>query len=108
MKRNRSACFRRSASLSLVLLLLIGLLSACGGQKQPDPPAANGGDAPPAESGGEAEPAGVTGKLMIYTSAEDAFISEVCAQFNVKYPGAQAEYYRSGTEEVVSKILAEK
>lgn len=108
MKRNRSACFRRSASLSLVLLLLIGLLSACGGQKQPDPPAANGGDAPPAESSGEAEPAGVTGKLMIYTSAEDAFISEVCAQFNVKYPGAQAEYYRSGTEEVVSKILAEK
>ena len=45
---------------------------------------------------------------MIYTSAEDAFISEVCAMFNEKYPEANAQYYRSGTEEVVSKIMAEK
>ncbi|MFR6095202.1 MAG: hypothetical protein ACLUIW_07495 [Dysosmobacter welbionis] len=45
---------------------------------------------------------------MIYTSAEDAFISEVCAMFNEKYPEANAQYYRSGTEEVISKIMAEK
>ena len=104
MKRNGSACFRSAVSVTLVVLLLTGLLSACGGQK---PTAASSGAAP-ADPGSPAETTEISGKLMIYTSAEDAFISEVCAKFNAKYPGAQAEYYRSGTEEVVSKILAEK
>lgn len=109
MKRNCSVCSRSAVSLALVVLLLIGLLSACGGQK-PDTAPSGGtpSDVAPADSGSPEESAEVSGKLMIYTSAEDAFISEVCAKFNAKYPGAQAEYYRSGTEEVVSKILAEK
>jgi iron(III) transport system substrate-binding protein len=53
------------------------------------------------------EPA-VSGKVMIYTSSEDAFISEVVTRFNKKYPNVKAEYYRSGTEEVISKLMAEK
>lgn len=108
MKRTRS-CIRRALSLSLAALLLAGLLSACGGQEAP--PAESGTPAettPPAQSEDAGASTEISGRLMIYTSAEDAFISEVCAKFNAQYPGAQAEYYRSGTEEVVSKILAEK
>ena len=93
-------------SLLLALLLVAGTLAGCGGG---DDTAEPEGD--PAENGEEAgAPTGsaVSGDIMIYTSAEDAFISEVCAMFNEKYPDANAEYYRSGTEEVISKIMAEK
>ena len=89
---------------SLFLTLAMALsLTACGGKKEEAPAEA------PADAAAEApEGPSVSGDLMIYTSAEDAFISEVCAKFNAKYPEANAEYYRSGTEEVVSKIMAEK
>ena len=50
----------------------------------------------------------VSGELLVYTSADDRLISEICNRFNAKYPNAHAEYYRSGTEEVVSKLMAEK
>lgn len=99
MKQHIFRVCTRLGALALTLALSAGLLTACGSQKEQ----------PQAEISGEpAQEAGVSGKLMIYTSAEDAFISEVCARFNEKYPDAQAEYYRSGTEEVVSKIMAEK
>ena len=91
-------------SILFALLLTAGMLSGCGG----DDTAADADDTTTsgeetAESGAE-----ISGDIMIYTSAEDAFISEVCAMFNEKYPEANAQYYRSGTEEVVSKIMAEK
>lgn len=49
----------------------------------------------------------VTGNLMVYTSAGDALISEICNRFNAMYPNAHVEYFRSGAEEVVSKLMAE-
>lgn len=98
---------RHALSLSLTALLLAGMLSACGAQ-QPDSSAGNTPSEPPSPAQEDTKSTEISGKLMLYTSAEDAFISEVCAKFNAKYPNAQAEYYRSGTEEVVSKILAEK
>ena len=91
-------------SLLFALLLTAGTLAGCGGNDTADTDAQE-------ESGTDSvEPtdATVSGDIMIYTSAEDAFISEVCAMFNEKYPDANAQYYRSGTEEVVSKIMAEK
>ncbi|MBC8577268.1 extracellular solute-binding protein [Yanshouia hominis] len=59
------------------------------------------------EASSEAEPT-VSGDLMVYTSAEDAFMTEVLNRFNAKYPDANAQYFRSGTEEVISKLKAEK
>lgn len=92
----------------LTALLLLGAfwcmpLVGCTEKKEQD-----GADASASAAAGTGEPEKISGRIMIYTSAEDAFMTEVCAQFNKKYPDAQAEYYRSGTEEVISKLMAEK
>lgn len=63
--------------------------------------------APAAVAPDEIKPEDVTGDLMIYTSAAEAFISVVVEKFNAAYPNAHAEYFRSGTEEVISKLNAE-
>lgn len=63
--------------------------------------------APAEETSAEIKPEDVTGDLMIYTSAAEAFISVVVEKFNAAYPNAHAEYFRSGTEEVISKLNAE-
>ena len=94
---------KRLIPLSLALLLAANVLTGCG-SKNAESPSVNEGD----NTSTVAAATEVSGDLMIYTSAEDAFISEVCARFNAKYPDANAEYYRSGTEEVISKVMAEK
>lgn len=63
--------------------------------------------APAASAPAELKPEDVTGNVMIYTSYVEEFIAEVVAKFNAKYPNAHAEYFRSGTEEVISKLNAE-
>lgn len=78
-------------ALLLTFLLIASTLTGCGGDKQNEAPPANQGsttDQPVIEQPVEPE---ISGKLMLYTSAEDAFISEVCARFNKKYPNAEAE-----------------
>jgi iron(III) transport system substrate-binding protein len=67
---------------------------------------ANGGKQ--AGSGGGAAAAGDTGNLLIYTSKPDEDIATVLEAFNKKYPGIRTEVFRSGTEEVISKLYAEK
>lgn len=92
-------------SILFTLLLTASMLSGCGGNNSAtdsDDTTASGEKAVGSNS------SEVTGDIMIYTSAEDAFISEVCDMFNRRYPKANAQYYRSGTEEVISKIMAEK
>ena len=92
-------------SILFTLLLTASMLSGCGGNNSAtdsDDTTASGEKAVGSNS------SEVTGDIMIYTSAEDAFISEVCDMFNKRYPKANAQYYRSGTEEVISKIMAEK
>jgi iron(III) transport system substrate-binding protein len=49
-----------------------------------------------------------TGNLLIYTSKPDEDIATVLEAFNKKYPGIRTEVFRSGTEEVISKLYAEK
>ena len=96
---------KKKFSMFLAMILIASALTGCGGS------GSTAETTPPADSGegtGDSAAAAVSGDIMIYTSAEDAFISEVCAMFNEKYPDANAEYYRSGTEEVISKIMAEQ
>ena len=94
---------KRLIPLSLALLMAANVLTGCGSKKAESPSVNEGDNTSTVVAATE-----VSGDLMIYTSAEDAFISEVCARFNAKYPDANAEYYRSGTEEVISKVMAEK
>ncbi len=50
----------------------------------------------------------VTGKVTLYTSSSDEYMTDITALFNEKYPNIEFEYYRSGTEEVISKIMTEE
>ena len=64
------------------LLLAASMLSGCSS----DDTAADADDTTTSgEETAESGAAEVSGDIMIYTSAEDAFISEVCAMFNKKY-----------------------
>ena len=56
----------------------------------------------------EKEEQKVEGTLQFYTSQPDTDATELVKQFNVKYPDVEVKIFRSGTEEVISKILAEK
>lgn len=98
---------KRMAALLALAALSISLLAGCG-QSGAKSAAQSSAKSAASASASASAPAEVSGKIMLYTSAEDAFMTEVVNAFNKKYPNAQAEYYRSGTEEVISKLMAEQ
>lgn len=48
-----------------------------------------------------------SGKLVLYTSQPDALIAQTVEAFNKAQPDVEVEIFRSGTTEVMSKLLAE-
>ncbi|MDE5413995.1 ABC transporter substrate-binding protein [Alkalihalobacterium chitinilyticum] len=50
----------------------------------------------------------ISGKINFYTSQPDSDAGELVKAFNEQYPDINVEIFRSGTEEVISKIQAEK
>lgn len=48
-----------------------------------------------------------SGTITLYTSQPEADAQKLIAGFNEKYPKINVDLFRSGTEEVVSKVLAE-
>lgn len=48
------------------------------------------------------------GEITLYTSQPESDAQQLIAEFNKKYPDVKVNVFRSGTEEVVSKLLAEK
>ncbi|SNZ14103.1 iron(III) transport system substrate-binding protein [Terribacillus aidingensis] len=62
------------------------------------------------ETGGSTSAADgeVAGTLSFYTSQPDADAQKLVEGFEKKYPDVNVETYRSGTEEVISKLNAEK
>ncbi|HZH58475.1 MAG TPA: ABC transporter substrate-binding protein [Metabacillus sp.] len=75
--------------LSLVSLALVG----CGSEESST------------NSGSEA---GIEGDLSFYTSQPDEDAQKLVDAFTEKYPDVKVQTYRSGTEEVISKIKAEQ
>lgn len=49
-----------------------------------------------------------SGTITIYTSQPEQDIQALIAAFNKTYPNVTVNYFRSGTEEVISKVKAEK
>lgn len=49
-----------------------------------------------------------SGDIVLYTSQPEEDVQVLINKFNEKYPDVKVDVFRSGTEEVVSKILAEK
>lgn len=76
--------------LLVVIISVLTLLSACGG-----------------ESEGKASES-ISGELDFYTSQPDADAEKLVSAFNEQYPDVEVNVFRSGTEEVVSKIQAEQ
>ena len=44
---------------------------------------------------------------MVYTSSGDDYMTDISKMFQEKYPNIDFQYFRSGTEEVVSKMMTE-
>ncbi|MFC4401916.1 ABC transporter substrate-binding protein [Gracilibacillus xinjiangensis] len=74
----------------IIFVLIISLLAACSSDT----------------SGAETE--GVSGDLSFYTSQPEADAQQLITEFTEKYPEVNISLYRSGTEEVISKVQAEK
>lgn len=60
------------------------------------------------EAAGEEKKGGVSGTLSFYTSQPDEDAQALVTAFGEKYPEAKVETFRSGTEEVMSKLQAEQ
>lgn len=56
----------------------------------------------------QAETVSAKGTITLYTSQPEADAQALVEAFNKKYPDIDVSIFRSGTEEVVSKVLAEK
>ncbi|WP_134701045.1 ABC transporter substrate-binding protein [Ammoniphilus sp. YIM 78166] len=84
---------RTGKFLTLGLAAML-MLAGCGNQTQETSAAKEGVQAP-------------TGTLSFYTSQPDEDAAALVKGFNAKYPEVKVEVFRSGTEEVMSKIQAE-
>lgn len=60
-----------------------------------------------AAAGADAAPQDLSGSMTLYTSQPEADIQALIDGFNEKWPDIQVDVFRYGTEEVVSKVLAE-
>lgn len=88
----------------LFIALILGLLSACGSNSSSGSNDQNSGENEQKEQENEK----VEGTLQFYTSQPDADAEKLVAGFKEKYPDVTVETFRSGTEEVISKVKAEK
>ena len=61
-----------------------------------------------AETSANASDGEIAGTLSFYTSQPDADAQKLVEGFEKRYPEVEVETYRSGTEEVISKLNAEK
>jgi iron(III) transport system substrate-binding protein len=57
--------------------------------------------------GEAADKEALKGKLTLYTSQPEKDAAKLIKGFNAKYPNVTVEVFRSGTEEVISKVRAE-
>ena len=102
--------------LALPVAIMFALCACSQGQEAQTEAADTSAEGSTYASSEEAETAGdeavapedITGSVMLYTSSSDDYMTDIAMMFNEKYPNIDFEYYRSGTEEVVSKILTEE
>src|SRR3954447_20099825 len=95
----------RKWSITLLMGLLMMILAACGNTSTLSD---SQGDANETNSTTGKTEAKVGGDLNFYTSQPDADAAKLVEGFQAKYPDVKVEIFRSGTEEVISKIQAEK
>jgi len=92
--------------LKKVVMVLVGVamitgLTACGKSTNQTESAAK-------VSSEESEEKDLSGEMTVYTSQPEEDIQALIQVFNQEYPKITVNVFRSGTEEIVSKVLAEK
>ncbi|KAA9297511.1 MULTISPECIES: ABC transporter substrate-binding protein [Aerococcus] len=87
----------------LLLLFTFIFLSACSTAEQPNVSNNTG-----TSSGQAGESNSASGEFVLYTSQPEEDINKLVAAFNKEYPDIKVNIFRSGTEEVISKVMAEK
>ena len=84
-------------------------LAACGTADTTESVEDSATDAASTESVSEmAATTDASGSFTLYTSQPEQDIAQLVEGFNEVYPNIQVEVFRSGTEEVLSKVMAEK
>lgn len=96
----------RKTILLLVSLLFIGILVACGSGETEESNTDAEGNA--TDKNNTEETSKISGDLEFYTSQPDVDAEQLVEAFNEKYPDVNVNIFRSGTEEVISKVNAEK
>lgn len=98
----------RTWTMSLFAAVSVIGLVACGNQPAPAPKAES---QTPAQASAAASTTSsapkVEGTLSFYTSQPDTDAAALIEGFTKKYPDVKVELFRSGTEEVVSRLQAE-
>lgn len=80
-------------------LLSVSILAACGSTEE------NTSSTPDESSNNDTST--IEGSVSFYTSQPEADATKLISEFNKLYPDVEVELFRSGTEEVVGKVLAE-
>lgn len=78
----------------VLALLILTALAACAPTPAPPSPAA--------------APAEAKGKITLYTSVPQPIADKIQSDFQAKFPGITLDIFRSGTSEVVAKMMTEK
>ncbi|TQR12298.1 ABC transporter substrate-binding protein [Psychrobacillus soli] len=93
------------------MFALILLLVACSSKEQEESTDTASSDSSNKETAEEVvaeEEVKVEGELQFYTSQPDTDATALVNKFNEIYPDVEVKIFRSGTEEVIGKLLAEK
>lgn len=96
---------KRKWTMTLLLVLLMMFVVACGNSSTSSEESSTESSTNEETENVQAK---VEGTLNFYTSQPDADAAKLVEGFNEKYPDVEVEIFRSGTEEVISKIQAEK
>lgn len=97
---------KRLHKMLLLVIAMVLLLAACSEGKEKDEKVENQKDA--TTDSAEQQEEVIAGDLQFYTSQPDTDATELVKKFNEKYPEVNVKVFRSGTEEVIGKVLAEK
>lgn len=87
----------------LLIIAMVLLLAACSEGKEKEE-----GQKDATTDSKEKQEEVIAGDLEFYTSQPDTDATKLVNKFNEKYPDVNVKVFRSGTEEVIGKVLAEK
>lgn len=91
--------------LWMTALLATSILAACGSTE--DDNTTNDNSNSGTDNNATEEASTIEGTVSFYTSQPEGDATKLIAEFNKLYPDVDVELFRSGTEEVVGKVLAE-